>query len=88
VHQSYLIFRLDIEQPAGFQYVAVTSSLTEVTAPESPKVLAPTPIARNSLLYFGAICPKAITLRKPKVKAKKNFIVQEPQTTKIMQNGK
>ena len=36
---------------AGFQYPAVTSSTTEVMALDMPKALAPTPMAKNSLLY-------------------------------------
>ncbi len=41
-------------RPAGFQAVAVASLTLAATAPLMPIARPPTPIAKNSLLYFGA----------------------------------
>ena len=40
--------------PAGFQTAEVASLTVPTTAPDMPMGLPPTPIERNSLLYFGA----------------------------------
>ena len=41
---------------AGFQYAAEISLVDEITLVPMPKALAPTPIERNSLLYFATPC--------------------------------
>src|SRR5690242_5466629 len=46
-------FALIDGKPAGFQKAEVASLTLAACAPPIPSALAPTPIDRNSLLYFG-----------------------------------